>query len=330
MQGYFKLGDEKYLRAVTNAVDFIWKDQSFATGGWGPNEGFVEPGKGLLGKSLTETHRSFETPCGAYAHIKLMRYLFTLTRDPKYLDSMEQVLWNTVLGVPEIQEDGSSFYYSDYAQSGFKTQHRDIVDAKYPWDHDGRWPCCSGTLPQTAADYVIDTYFRAGSAIYVNLYVPSRLSWGGNSLTQETDYPTGNLVTLRMKLSTPGEFPVHLRIPAWAGPNTSVSINGRRVTQPVTPGTFFELRRSWKSGDAVELEIDQRMRLRPVDAQTPNQVAVMRGPQVLFAIAKEQPKLPAGARLTKAADHDWKLGELLLRPFPYIGKETYQTYILRT
>src|SRR5277367_5801469 len=61
MQGYLKLGDQKYLRAVMNAVNVIWKDQSFATGGWGPNEAFVEPGKGRLAASLNETRRSFET-----------------------------------------------------------------------------------------------------------------------------------------------------------------------------------------------------------------------------------------------------------------------------
>jgi hypothetical protein len=75
LQGYLKLNDGKYLRAVSNSVDMIWKDQSFATGGWGPNEAFEEPGKGLLGACLADTHRSFETPCGAYAHFKLMRAL---------------------------------------------------------------------------------------------------------------------------------------------------------------------------------------------------------------------------------------------------------------
>src|SRR5579863_9867638 len=59
IQGYLKLGDEKYFRAVKNAVDMILKDQSYATGGWGPNEAFVAPGKGELGASLTATHRHF-------------------------------------------------------------------------------------------------------------------------------------------------------------------------------------------------------------------------------------------------------------------------------
>ena len=98
MQGYLKLGDPKYLRAVTNAMNMIWKDQSFATGGWGPREAFVETGKGELGKSLAETHYSFETGCGGYAHFKITRYMLALTRDPRYGDSMEKVLYNALLG----------------------------------------------------------------------------------------------------------------------------------------------------------------------------------------------------------------------------------------
>ena len=333
MQGYFKLGDPKYLQAVTNAVDMIWKDQSFATGGWGPNEGFVEPGKGALGKSLTSTRRHFETPCGAYAHFKAMRYLLRVTRDARYGDSMEKVMWNTVLGAKPVQLDGSSFYYSDYHRSAVKTFRLPIPGATYRWDIDARWPCCSGTLPQVSADYVISAYFRDRSAVYVNLYVPSQLTWreatARCTLTQQTQYPTENLVSLKFKTTVPVEFTMYLRIPAWAGRQTSVSINGKRESGAPAPG-FLALKRTWRNGDLVELEIDQPVRVEPVDAQTPDQIAILRGPQVLFAISEMQPQLNRAQLehplLTRSGDHDWKFQELLLRPFPFIGEEVYQTY----
>ncbi len=338
MQGYLKLGDEKYLHAVQNAVEMIWKDQSFATGGWGPNEGFVEPEKGQLGKSLSTTHRSFETPCGAYAHFKVMRYLLALTRDPRCGDSMERVLYNTVLGAKPIREDGYSFYYSDYGHSAVKTDHRVVPDARYSWDRDGRWPCCSGTLPQIAADYTISAYFHDADDIYVNLYIPSRLVWNtGRSrwtLTQRTGYPTENLVTMQMELSSPLEAALHLRIPAWAGRNTTVSVNGKRQLSAMTPGTFFTLRRQWKTGDVVELDLDQRLRTEAADRQTPDQIAVLRGPQVLFAVADTQPELTGKQleklQVTRSQNNDWTTGglspNLQLRPFYAIDDEVYQTY----
>ena len=67
MQAYFVLGNDKYLRAARNGFDFV-RAQSFATGGWGPGEEFRKPGSGDVGASLTNTHSSFETPCGSYAH----------------------------------------------------------------------------------------------------------------------------------------------------------------------------------------------------------------------------------------------------------------------
>ena len=74
MQAYITLGSEKHLRAAKNGFEMLLNTQSFATGGWGPNEGFGEPGTGHLGNSLTTTHASFETPCGAYGHFKITRY----------------------------------------------------------------------------------------------------------------------------------------------------------------------------------------------------------------------------------------------------------------
>jgi uncharacterized protein len=339
MQGYLKLNDPKYLRAVTNAVGMIWKDQSFSTGGWGPNEAFVEPGKGELGASLSNTNRSFETPCGAYAHFKVMRHLLAITRDARYGDSLERVLYNAILGAWPVREDGSSFYYSDYHHGAAKTYRRDIAGAKYRWDHDGRWPCCSGTLPQVVADYAISGYFRSHDGIYVNLYVPSRLTWMAGpvscSLLQQTSYPTGSLVSMKLELSAPLDFALHLRVPAWAGSQTSVSINGKRLTDAAVPGKFHAVRRSWKTGDILEFDIDQRVRTEAVDAENPNQVALLRGPQVLFGISGQQPELTLEQlnrpQLAKAANNDWILqtgsSKLLLRPFSDIGQETYQTYL---
>ncbi len=63
VQAYFDTGNRKYLDAVTNAFRMI-SEQSFVTGGWGADEQFGAPGSGNLYRSLSNTSRSFETPCG--------------------------------------------------------------------------------------------------------------------------------------------------------------------------------------------------------------------------------------------------------------------------
>ncbi len=232
MQAYLVLGDKKYLRAASNGLRMV-QEQSYATGGWGPNEAFVEPGKGKLGESLTSTHSSFETPCGAYGHFKVTRYLLRVTRDSRYGDSMERVLYNTIAGAKPIRPDGISYYYSDYNNSGKKEYYKE------------KWPCCSGTFPQLAADYGISAYYRSADGVYVNLLLPSKVTWMQNksscTLTQQTKYPTENTTQMVLELARPERFTMYVRIPAWAGAKIMVSVNGSRADAPVVPGEFLPI-----------------------------------------------------------------------------------------
>ena len=325
MQAYLVLGDEKYLRAATNGLHMV-QEQSFATGGWGPNEGFVEPGKGLLAESLDKTHASFETPCGAYGQIKLTRYLLRVTGDSRYGDSMEQVLYNTIAGAKPILEDGSSFYYSDYNNAvAKKVYHRD------------KWPCCSGTFPQLTADYHISAYYRGKRSVYVNLFLPSRLSWlQGDTqctLTQQTTYPEANTTRLELAMARPENFAICLRVPAWAASKTRVSVNGARAEGELVPGKFFALSRTWKNGDRIEYEIDIPFRLQAVDSQNPQRVALLRGPLALFG-AGDLPERFARKHLLAAvaspSNDSWVVhgdaGAATFRPFAAIGDETYRLY----
>jgi uncharacterized protein len=328
MQAYLTLGSEKHLRAAKNGFEMLVKTQSFATGGWGPNEAFGEPGIGQLGNSLGETHASFETPCGAYGHFKITRYLLRVTKDARYGDSMERVLYNTILGAWPIQANGTSFYYSDYANTGRKVWYKD------------KWPCCSGTFPQLAADYHVSTYLRSHDGIYVNLFTPSTVRWmdGGTKLqlTQATKYPFENKIELQISASQPHEQTVYVRIPSWAKPDPIVMVNDRRISIPVEVGSFAAIRNRWKDGDRIQIELPMPLRLEEVDANHPKLVALVQGPLVLMAIADSQPTFDAQALLrakpVNNARGDWTAssvsgGEVIMRPFMTIDKESYSTYV---
>jgi DUF1680 family protein len=328
MQAYITLGSEKHLRAAKNGFEMLQKTQSFATGGWGPNEAFGEPGVGQLGDSLSQTPASFETPCGAYGHFKITRYLLRVTKDARYGDSMEQVLYNTILGAWPIQADGTSFYYSDYANAGKKVWYKD------------KWPCCSGTFPQLAADYHVSTYLRSHDGVYVNLFTPSSVHWtdGGNKLqlTQTTRYPFDNKIKIQISASQPHEHTIYVRIPAWATPDPVVMVNGRTVTTQVEPGSFAALHNTWKDGDRIQVELPMPLRLEMVDANHPNLVALVQGPLVLMAIADSRPTFDRQALLrARAANNergDWTAisasgGDVAMRPFMKIDKESYSTYV---
>jgi DUF1680 family protein len=324
MQSYLTDGSQKHLAAARNGFAFV-QQQSFATGGWGPNETFQQPEGNGLADSLASTHSSFETPCGAYGHFKITRYLMRVTGDSRYGDSMETVLYNTILGARPIQPDGVSFYYSDYNH-----------DAKKVY-YEQKWPCCSGTFPQLTADYGISSYLRNARGINVNLYVPSRVTWqqGGArvSLTQKTQYPTNGETSMSLTLSRPERFTVALRIPAWAGHQTKVTVNGHAVDTVLTPGSWANLDRTWKDGDRIELSLDMPLRLVSIDDHHQSLVALLSGPVALFAIEPvpdtiTRQQLLAAQRIGSSAA--WEVatgsGKVRMLPFAEINDERYRLY----
>ena len=322
MQAYFTLGSEKHLRAARNGFDMLTA-QSFATGGWGPDELLRAPGTDDVNNSLSNTHHSFETPCGAYAHFKLTRYLLRATGDSRYGDSMERMMYNTILGAKPLQSDGRTFYYSDYNFKGQKVYS------------EHRWPCCSGTHPQVAADYGINSYLRDSRGLYVNLYIPSTVRWIQNgsrwSLSQKGEYPFDSLVQFDFAGSRPSEFALNLRIPSWAE-GASVSINGKRKAEFALNGSFFRIEREWKNGDHVELDLPLTKRLEPLDARHPKTVALLSGPVVLFATTNDPLTLDRKKLLAakKLGQQIWQVetrsGPVKLLPFTAISEESYSTY----
>jgi hypothetical protein len=325
MQAYMVGGSTKHLDAARNGFDML-DQQSFATGGWGPDEQLRDPASDDVFASLTDTHHSFETPCGSYAHMKLTRYLLRVTRDGRYGDSMERVMYNTILGARPLEPDGHTFYYSNYNFKGSRVYSPHL------------WPCCAGTMPQVTADYGINTYFRDPGAVWVNLYIPSVLRWQQGSsqieLEQSGDYPLSDTVELRVKTSSPADFALHLRIPAWAEAS-KISVNGRPVQSETAKG-FASISRTWESGDSVELELPAKLRLQPISPQHPETAALMHGPLVLFAMTDAQPAITSKQALaaSRTTSTEWTIQTdttpLKLTPFTEVGDAPYTTYLKLT
>ena len=328
-KAYQFLGDAKYLQAIRNAWDMLEATQQFASGGWGPNETFVPPHEGKLGESITSTHNHFETPCGCYAHLKLARYLLRFTGEARYGDGLERVLYNTMLASKDPDSEGNCFYYSDY--------HPLVKKGYY---HD-KWPCCSGTLVQGVADYLISVYFRSPDGIYVNLFTPSQVRSTVMGvpvkLIQTTDYPWDEEVELCVDVPAPVEFTLSIRVPGWLEAEPKFTLNGKAHSLPARRGTFASIRRRWKKNDTLHLRFPLSFRTEPIDDQHSDTVAVMRGP--LMYVALDPPQDLATTRLAlpqqlTCAPHgsqfEYALADrrLQFKPFYAVQDESYNTYFL--
>lgn len=331
-KAYLALGDTKHKQALQRAFTLLTTQQQFSSGGWGPDETFISPHKGELYKALSTTVDHFETPCGAYAATKLARYLIRTSDDSRltaqYGDNLERVLYNTILAVKSPDSDGDYPYYSTYSAGAEKVYYKK------------KWPCCSGTLVQTVADYPLNIYFRAAAknAVYVNLYTPSTAKLAVNGMplhiTQETNYPAEDAVTLHVQPAQSTRFTINLRIPAWLVRPAVIAVNGKAVAVSAQPGTFAAIDRVWHPGDVLSLTLPQEFRTEAIDDQNPETVALMRGPVQYVALNPAQGAgkllLPLPVGLKAAGPQSFTenyAGRLtVFVPLHHVQNETYTTY----
>ena len=131
----------------------------------------------------------------------------------------------------------------------------------------------------------------------MNLYGASELetelpSIGKVKLVQETEYPWNGRIRIKIKAAPEKEFALKLRIPGWAKA-AAVRINNRPVDTALKLSSYHELRRLWKIGDTVDLDLQMDTELieaNPLVEETFGEVAVKRGPIVYCLESIDLPK----------------------------------------
>ncbi|HEV2669226.1 MAG TPA: beta-L-arabinofuranosidase domain-containing protein, partial [Blastocatellia bacterium] len=260
-----------------DAALFFWeivvKHHSFATGGHGKDEYFGPPDQ----LSDRIDGRTAET-CNVYNMIKMTRKLFALQPDVKYAEFHERALFNHILASMD-PEDGRTCYMVPVGR-GVQREYQDMFRS---------FTCCVGSGMESHALHGDGIYYessdkRNGDKLWVNIYAPSTAHWeaAGVDLTMDTDFPEGEAATLKLALKSPRQFTLALRRPGWAAAGFTVKVNGQTVKQLPGPGSYVELKRKWKSGDAVVLTLPKTLRLEPL-ADNPRVTAIMWGPLALAA-----------------------------------------------
>jgi len=264
------------------AAGYFWdqvvQHHAFATGGVGKDEYFDPPDK------LTDfiDGRTAET-CNVYNMLKMTRVLFALRPDDHYAEYEERALFNHMLGSIDPQ-DGRVCYMVPVGR-GVQHEYQDMFRD---------FTCCVGTGMESHALDEEGIYYESGDRLWVNLYAPSTAEWktAGLNLTAETDFPEGESATVKLELKSPKPFALDLRRPAWAGDGFAVKVNGEAEKSLPQPGAFVELKRTWKSGDRVELVLPKTLRLEPLP-DNPRRVAFLWGPLVLGGDLGSEGDFPA-------------------------------------
>ncbi|MFV0137450.1 beta-L-arabinofuranosidase domain-containing protein [Streptomyces sp. HMX87] len=269
---YDATGEERYLAAARNFWGMVVPHRMYAIGGTSTGEFWRARDviAGTIGATTAET-------CCAYNMLKLSRTLFFHEQDPAYMDYYERALYNQVLGSKRDAPDPEKPLVTYFV--GLTPGHvRDYTPKQGT-------TCCEGTGLESATKYQDSVYFAEadGSALYVNLYSPSTLTWAdrGVTVTQTTDYPREQGSTLTVD-GTGAAFALRLRVPSWATAGFRVTVNGRAVPGTPVPGSYFTVSRRWRRGDVVRVAVPFRLRVEKA-LDDPALQALFHGPVNLAA-----------------------------------------------
>jgi len=284
----------------TQAMDRIWHNvvdkRMYITGGLGAQRNGEAFGNDYELPNLTAYNETCASVAGAFWHQRL----FLLHHDAKYVDVLERVLYNGFLG--GVSLSGDRFFYTNALESdGARSR-----STRMPWF---TWPCCPTNIVRLMPSIPGYIYATTPDTVYVNLFIGGsadlKLGEGAKAralrLTQQTRYPWDGAIKLTIAPAAASEFTLNLRIPGWAQgrpvpgdlyryaekevPAFTLKLNGRTLKPTLDKG-YAVLRRTWKPGDTIELNlpmpIHRVLANESVEAGR-GRVALERGPLVYCA-----------------------------------------------
>ena len=274
-------GEQRYMDIAKNAYEFVVREHTYAIGGNSQAEHWHEPGdiSGYLKNDTCET-------CNTYNMLKVARELWATDPESHYFDYYERALLNHLLGVQHpASEHGHITYFTPLNPGSRRGIGPAWGGGTWSTDYDSFW-CCQATSLETNTKLMDSIYWHGadGNTLYVNLFIPSALSWEdkGVTVTQTTGFPATDSTALEITGS--GKFDLALRIPDWAGEDVQLLINNKPAKNvDVAAGSYAVIQgRKWKDGDVVALTLP--MSLRQIPAQDDQSVvAFAYGPTVLSA-----------------------------------------------
>lgn len=224
--------------------------------------------------------------CNTYNMLRLTKMLYQHSQNPftnqqepdsRYVDYYERALYNHILSSQE-PDKGGFVYFTPMRPGHYRV---------YSQPETSMW-CCVGSGLENHTKYGEFIYAHQQDTLYVNLFIPSELTWKdrGLVLTQKTLFPDSEKVTLQVEKAAKKELTIMIRIPEWAKPLKSftVSINGKATDYPIQSNklSYVPLRRKWKKGDSITFHLPMKVSLEQIPDKA-DFYAFLYGPIVLAA-----------------------------------------------
>jgi DUF1680 family protein len=212
-------GSSAYRDVAANFWRIVTEHHTYIIGGSGNYEHWHQPDV-IAGQLSNFTCEG----CVSYNMLKLTRLLHFHQQDRVDLaDFYERTLFNLMLGTQDPDSPhGFNCYYTGLSADAFKQQpvnyfphgNADV----YSTDYDN-FPCDHASGLETQAKFADTIYSRDPSGLFVNLFIPSEVTWAerGITLRQTTGFPDDPVVTIEVTSGT-ATMTLRVRVPSWAPP----------------------------------------------------------------------------------------------------------------
>jgi DUF1680 family protein len=263
-------GDSGLLDALRTQFAHMLATKTYLTGGLGSRwdrEAFGD-------EYELPPDRAYAETCAAIGGIQWAWRMLLATGDPGYADAAERMLYNGFLAGVSLR--GDEYFYVNPLQhraGAHPDENRSPAHGRRGWFDCA---CCPPNVMRTLAQ--LDGYLATSDdqGLQIHLYAPSTVTAGDIRLEVGTDYPWDGRVRVRVVATPDDDWTLSLRIPAWA---SGATLDG----SPVAPGEYARIRRAWRPGDALDLDLPMPVRFTAADSRIDAArgcVAVERGPLV--------------------------------------------------
>ena len=282
--------DVDYQSAVMSLWDNIVNKKYYINGGIGSGE----TSEGFGGNYSLRNNAYCEacSSCG----LVFFEYKMNLAyHDAKYADLYEETMYNALLG--SLSLDGKDFTYTNALESS---------TGRYEWHV---CPCCVGNIPRTLLMMPTWTYVRGEDGLYVNMFVGStikvdKIAGTNVEMVQKTDYPWSGKINMTVNPEQSKLFTVYVRIPNRQTSELytpipqvrglkSMSVNGQVIHPKIVNG-YAIIRRTWKKGDKIAMEIPMEVQRVTADDKVEadkGKVALRYGPLLYNVETADQPDI---------------------------------------
>jgi uncharacterized protein len=293
---FLETGDAAYGKTLNTLWDDLVQHKLYVTGGVGSRasgEAFGESWE-------LPNAQAYGESCAAIGALMWNFRMLAATGEAKFTDVLERSLYNGINSGMSL--DGTLYCYRNPLSWSGNDPNDKI---RNPW-YDTT--CCPPNIERTLSSLPGHFYATSADGLWVHLYHNSEMDWHlengtGLKVKQETEYPWKGAVKITVSPEKDAEFTMRLRIPGWSA-SSRVSVNG--VAQKgVEAGKYLAIRRTWKSGDRVELAFDMQpevLSANPLVSEDAGKVAVQRGPLVYCLEQQDQTGKVADLSLAKPGD----------------------------